>query len=215
MKEQIKPFIVFIAWIMLAACSSSKESTGVWVNKEKTKGKSYNKIFFVVVSADVSVRLQLETELAMAATSRGYQAVKSIDLIPHSLDNPKPPSKEEVVDKVKTSGCDAVFVASLLHKDETMRYTPESTSYSVMPYYSLVGNYYGYYSQVYPNVYKPGYYTNDKHYFMQSNFYDAASEEIMFAVKSDIFKPSSLPKFSKTYMTTLMKQLEQAKLLKK
>ncbi|HEX6182131.1 MAG TPA: hypothetical protein VFZ47_12850 [Chitinophagaceae bacterium] len=209
-------FKVIIAAFLFAACSSSKENTGVWLNKEKIQpGKKYSKIFIVVVTADVSVRTQLENDLAVAISSKGYQAVKSIDLIPHSLSDPKPPSKDSIVAKVKSTGCDAVFVASLMNKDEAMRYTPSKSTYSVMPYYSLVGNYYGYYSSVYTTSYEPGYYTNDKEYFVLSNFYDAASEEIMWSVQSEVFNPTSIATFSKSYMTTLVKQLENSKLLKK
>ena len=208
--------LVIAAALLFAACSSSKETTGVWVNKEKIQpGKTYNKIFVVVVTADVEIRTRLETDLVAAITSKGREAVRSIDLIPHDLSNPKPPSKEEVVSKVKASNCDAVFVASLMDKAEDIRYTPSKSTYSVMPYYSLVGNYYGYYSQVYTTSYQPGYYTNDKQYFVQSNFYDATSEEIMWSVQSEVFNPSSLTKFSKSYMATLVKQLEKSKLLKK
>ena len=62
---------------------------------------------------------------------------------------------------------------------------------------------------------RPGYYSNDKTYFMQSNLFDKASQELMFSVQSDIFNPSSLASGSRTYISTLMKQLEKAKLLKK
>ena len=212
-----KPLLtIIIAALLIAACSSSKENTGVWVNKEKLQpGKTYNKIFIVVVSADVSVRTTLENDLAAAASSKGYQVVKSIDHIPHSLSDPKPPSKDSVVAKVKSTGCDAVFVAGLMNKDESIRYTPSKSTYSVMPYYSMVGNYYGYYSSVYTTSYQPGYYSNDKEYFVQSNFYDAATEEIMWSVQSEVFNPTSIAAFSKSYMTALVKQLEKSKLLKK
>jgi hypothetical protein len=204
-----------IAALMLTACGSSKDTAGVWVNKEKIKDKSFSKVFIVAVTADPSARVQIENDLAAAATARGYQAVKSYDVIKPSLDTPKAPSKDEVVSKVKESGADAVFIASLLNKDEAIHYTPSKTGYSVMPYYSMMGNYYGYYSQVYPTVYTPGYYSEEKSFFILSNFYDAASEEIMWSVQSEVFNPSSLQKFSKDYMAALVKQLEKAKLLKK
>ena len=57
--------------------------------------------------------------------------------------------------------------------------------------------------------------TKEKTYFMQGNLYDAASEEIMWSVQSKIFNPSSVKKFSKSYTASLVKQLEQEKLLKK
>jgi len=50
---------------------------------------------------------------------------------------------------------------------------------------------------------------------MQSNLYDAASQEIMWSVQSEIFNPSSLDKFSRSYTQTLIKQLQDDGLAKK
>ena len=133
-------------------------------------------------------------------------------MIPFVLSDTKVPTKEEVVSKVKESGCDAVFVASLLKKEEDVHYEPGKTAYAIQPYYTY---YSAYYSHWYPSVSTPDYYSHEKNYFMQSNLYDAASEEIMWSVQSEIFNPSSLKEFSKTYTSTLIKQLEQEKLLKK
>jgi len=210
--------ILLLVGLGFTGCKSSKESTGstgVWVNKEKIQGKQFHKIFIVVVTADILARTQLENDLAAVATARGYEAVKSMDLLPISLDNPKKPTKEEVVAKVKESGCDAVFVASLLNKDESIRYVPGKSSYSMLPYYSYTGTYYGYYNNTYETVVQPSYYAHDKNYFMQSNLYDVASEELMWSVQSELFNPSDIQKFSKGYTTSLIKELEKIKLMKK
>ena len=198
--------------LVLAACSSGKESTGVWVNKEKIQGKSFHKVFIVVMTADIQARVRLENDLAATAISHGYEAVKSVEAIPPVLSDPKMPTKDEVVGKVTSSGCDAVFVASLLDKNESVHYTPGTTAYSIQPYYTY---YPGYYSNWYPSVSTSDYYAHDKKYFLQSNLYDVASQEIMWSVQSQIFNPESLEKFSKEYTTTLIKQLEKEKLLKK
>jgi hypothetical protein len=50
---------------------------------------------------------------------------------------------------------------------------------------------------------------------MQSNLYDVASEEIMWSVQSKVFSPETIKKFSQAYTSTLVKQLEKAKLMKK
>jgi len=199
--------------LFLAACSSPKESTtGVWVNKDKIQGKSFNKIFIVVMTADPEARSTVENDLAAVATSRGHPVVKSIDVITTSLKDPKLPTKDEVVAKVKETTCDAVFVATLLKKEESVGYTPGTSAYSVAPYQTY---YPGYYSYWYPSVSTPSYYDHEKTYFMQSNLYDVASEEIMWSVKSKIFSPETLKKFSKQYTSTLVKQLEKEKLVKK
>lgn len=201
--------------IVFSGCSTSNKSTGVWVNKEKIQGKSYNSVFIVVMSADMDARNTLETDLAAAATAKGYKAIKSVDVMPPSLSNPSVPEKEEIVSKEKASGCNAVFVASLLKKEEDIRYVPGAASYSPLPYYTWSGNYHGYYRHWYPTLYSSGYYEQNKTYFMQGNLYDVASEEIMWSVQSEIFNPSSIKKFSSSYTKKLVKQLEKEGLLKR
>ena len=202
---------LMITGFILAACSSSKESTGVWVNKDKPKDKKYQKIFFIVMTADVEARSVIETDLAKAAASKGFQTVKSIDVLPVVMSDPKMPTRDEVVSKIKESGCDAVFIASLLRKEEEVYYEPGTTTYAIRPYYTY---YSAYYSNWYPSVSTRDYYANEKTYFMQSNLYDAASEIIMMSVQSKIFDPSSLKLFSGNYTYTLFNQLKKEKIIK-
>ena len=213
--RRIKLILLMAFVLIFSACSPVKQSTGVWVNKEKIQGKTFNNIFIIVMTADIQARVQVEKDLEAAALSYGYKAVKSIDVMAPSLDDPKMPTKEEVVSKVKASGCNAVFIASLLSKEEAVRYTPGGTSYTVLPYYSYIGNYYGYYGNAYQTVTHASYYTQEKEYFMQSNLYDVATEEIMWSAQSEVFNPANLPRFSQIYISTLLKQLEKEKLLKK
>lgn len=215
MKKNLLLIFVLITALSIA-CSTGKRSTGVWMNHEKLAGKSFKKIFILVLTANIEARTQVENDLAAAAALKGYEAVKSIDLLPPSFYDTAMPAKDEIVRKVKASGCDAVFVASLLRKEEAVKHTPGRTSYAAQPYYTWGGgNYYGYYSYMRPTVYTPDYYTTEKNYFMQSNLYDAASEEIIWSVQSGIFNPSSLKKFSQAYMTSLINQLDEEKMLKK
>jgi hypothetical protein len=46
--------------IILASCASSKDTAGVWVNKEKIQGKSYSNFFVIVMTADIEARVKLE-----------------------------------------------------------------------------------------------------------------------------------------------------------
>jgi len=201
--------------IFLYACSTSKEVNDVWVNKEKATGKTFHNIFIVALTADIDIRTTLEKDLAAAALTKGFKAVKSMDVLVPSLQNPKMPTKEEVVNAVKASDCDAVLITSLLKKEDDVKYTPEKNASSIGTTNNHVGGYYGYYSYWYPSVYSPAYYSVNKKYFIQTNLYEVASEEIMWKVESKVFNPTSLEGFSRSYITGLMKQLEKAKPLKK
>src|SRR5689334_7142170 len=205
-------FAIFMTALVVVACTSTKETTGVWVNKDKMQGKSFSKIFIVAMSADPEVRSTVENDLARIATARGHAVVKSIDVIQTNLKDPKLPTKDDVVAKVKESGCDGVFVAAVLKKEESLGYTAGTTAYSVQPYQTY---YPGYYSYWYPSVSTPSYYDHEKTYVIQSNLYDVASEEIMWSVQSKVFSPETLKKFSQSYTSTLIKQLEKSKLIKK
>ena len=55
--------------ITLAACASSKETPGVWVNKEKIQGKSYSNFFVIVMTADIEARVRLENDIAATIIS--------------------------------------------------------------------------------------------------------------------------------------------------
>ncbi|HEX6191426.1 MAG TPA: hypothetical protein VFZ42_03640 [Chitinophagaceae bacterium] len=206
---------IMVVIFLIVSCTASKGTAGVWVNEEKAKGKSFSKIFVIVMTADVEARLNVETEIVNAAVSRGIQAVKSIDLLPMDIHNPKMPTKDEVVSKLKENACDAIFIASVLQKDEKVGYTQGGTAYAKAPYYVQGGDFYGYFSDWHPTVSMPSYYTHDKTYYMLSNLYDVASAEIMFSIKSEVFNPSSLASFSRSYVKTLFSKLEEAKLLKK
>jgi len=187
----------------------------VWVNKEKIQGKSYSNFFVIVMTADIEARVKLENDIAATITSRGHKAIKSYEVLPADLKDPKPPAVEDLIAKIKASDCDAVFLTSLLDKNEDVGYTTGGTQYTMRTDYSWAGTFFGYYSHYYSTLTTSGYYSTDKTYIMQSNLFDKASQEKMFAVKSEIFNPSSLSSFSRTYISTLMKQLSKAKLLKK
>lgn len=206
-------FLIIV--IAMAACSSSKDTAGAWINKEKLAGKSYKNIFIYVASADIQARSYVESELSNAAVSKGYSAVKSIDVIKPSLDNPQLPSKDQLAQAISQTSCDGAFMVTLLRKEESVRYTPGTTAYAPMPYYSFHGNMWGYYSYYQPTISTPGYYNKDKEYFIQSNFYDVSTQELMVSVQSEIYNPTSVGNFSKMYIKDVIKQMEKAGLLKK
>ena len=214
MKRVCVSCLIIVA-IFLAACASSKETSGVWVNKEKIQGKSYSNFFVIVMTADIEARVKLENDIAATITSRGHKAIKSYEVLPADLKDPKPPAVDALIEKLKASDCDAVFLTSLLDKNEDVGYTQGGTQYTMQTDYSWAGTFFGYYSHYYSTLTSTGYYSTDKTYIMQSNLFDKASQEKMFSVQSQIFNPSSLSSFSRTYISTLMKQLSKAKLLKK
>ena len=209
MKRAHLLFTITIVTIF-SACAPTQEYTGVWVNKDKIKGKSYKSIFIIAVTPDLQVRQRFESDIDSVIVSRGLKAVKSIDVMPPTSDA-KMPTKEEMVAKIKASGCDAVFIATLLKKIDDVNYTPGHNATSLVPN----GNYYGFYSYYYTTVSTPSYLSQDKIYVMQSDLFDVATEEKMWSAESSVMNPSSLQRMSRVYVNKLVNQLTEQGAIKK
>ncbi len=212
MKKQLSIFCLCL--ITLASCDLSSQLSGVWVNQEKLQNKQYQKVYVIAQTSVIAARQSIEDELAVVAQQKGYQVVKSIDVMPPSLNDTSLPTREAIVNSVKASGCDAAFVITLLKKEESVRYIPGVTVYSPMPYYSWNGRMIRYYDHWRTTIAGPGYFTKDQTYFLESNLYDVATEELMLSVQSDLFNPPSLQSFTRSFVKDLVRKMQKAGLLK-
>lgn len=220
----MKPIHIFSAFIffLLAACSSPKNATG-----KKAEVKSYNNLFIIANTADIEVRVRLEKELAAAAESKGYKAVKSIDIIPPVLSDPKPPSQEELVNKVKATGCDALCIIYFIKNREEVKHTPGVNFKGTEPVITglvalLVGikDYNNNFKMDDDPKYKkdisdPGFYTKEKGFYIVSELFDAASAENIYSERSESFDEANLVPFSTGYLAGWVNHLESKKILKK
>ncbi len=198
---------------LLAACSPSQEVTSFWKNPEKSPNRPYKSVFIAVLAQDRAAKTTLESDLADVAESFGLKATKSGEVFQQTFTKEGMPSKEEMLTKIRALGCDAIFTVSLLDVRSEQRYVPGNTAYAgayaPYPYYGYYGGFYGYYVSVYPVVTAPGYYTNDKRYFIEGNLYDAATEKIQWSMQSSAYNPSSLSSFSRGYAKLLVETLRQ------
>ncbi len=204
--------VLLVSLAFLTGCGTSQTVTNYWQNPKRSPNRPYKSIFIMAVTQNAAARNTVETELAAALEERGFGAVKSVDALPGTFSKPAPTSKEEMLAKLRELKCDGVFTVSILDVKSDQRYVPGTTTYATAyapyPQYSYYGNFYGYYSTMYPAVSTPGYYTEDKTYFLESNLYDAATEEIQFSMQSKAWNPSNLSTFSRGYVKLLMEQLD-------
>lgn len=208
-----RKYVLLLIIFFVSGCSSSKKGSGtVWVNPDNPKDKTYTSIFITAITADPEARVIVENDLASIATARGLRVVKSIDVINIDIKNPRVVTKEEVIEKVTQGNCEAVFTVALVKKDESLQHMEGGTAYSASNYYSWNN---GYYSNMQTSVQVKDYYSHDKTYYMQTNFYDASSKELAWSAQSTIFKPISLKDFSNDYCKTLIDQLQKARVIKK
>ena len=196
---------------IIVSCSSSKgtiKTTASWVNKERKVQTPYKSTFIVVLTDNREVKTVLENNLAKAVRDKGLTAYTSMENFRPITGREGLPVKESFLKKVAELNCESIFTVALIHETSETRYTPSSTvSYSPYPtygYYGMFGGYYDYQS----TVYTPGYYTNDKKFFIESNLYDAKSQELVLSIQSKADNPDVIEKSSKKYTEELIKELK-------
>ncbi|HMT28040.1 MAG TPA: hypothetical protein PKD91_02050 [Bacteroidia bacterium] len=214
MKKEYQKFIYGVLLLsLLTACAPTVKVTGSWKNPQQEKDKKYSKIFVLAITGNGAIRESLENELGAAALKRGFEVVKSMDAFQNPASGTLVIKKEDLMNKVRELGCDGIITFAVLDQKEESRYVPGNLSYNPIGYgfYDVFNSYYNYWS---PVVYTSGYFSNDKYYYLESNFFDASSEKLIWSVQSETLNPSGLSKFSKQYTTTLVDQLKKDNVIK-
>jgi hypothetical protein len=210
MKHSI--YLLFILAILFSACSSSQKITSSWVNRDLLPKGPYKSIFILVITQNDATNFVVEDDMSKVIKARGVKTVKSTSIfIPNFLATGGI-SKEDLANAIKKAGCDAVFTIALLDTKTDQRYQ-QGTAYSPMGY-GFYGSYYGYYNYYSPRVYSPGYYTTDKTYYIESNFYDLVSDQLLWSIQSEAYNPANLDSWFKSYSKQLLYQLKKEGLIK-
>lgn len=199
--------IVFAAMAFVVACGPSQKVTSSWKNPQVTTTPEYKKVFITALVSNPSYRSIIERDLAAAASARGLQTVSGMDIFPATFTKESAPTKDEILQKIRSVGADAILTVSLVDKTSETRYVPGTTTYTPHLGYGGFGGYYGYaYGSYYSS---PGYYTEDKTYFMEARLFDVATENMIWSAQSEAYNPSKIDKFSRDYTAVLVERMQQ------
>ncbi|MGD8922026.1 MAG: hypothetical protein PVH24_02175 [Candidatus Zixiibacteriota bacterium] len=209
----MRPTLAVLLCVLMALMFScaSQEVTSFWRASEEKPRQTYDSVFIMVLTSHRAARTLLEGDLSKVATDHGLKAVRSVDHFPVVLSEVSGPTTDEVMAKAKERGCDAIFTLSLLDVQSEQHYVPGTVGYGTYysPRYDYYGRFHGYYSRVYPVVVSPGYYTENRTYFVEANLFDVASGEIQWSMQSKAYNPDSIKDFSKNYTKLLVDRLEK------
>jgi hypothetical protein len=204
---------VFIGTI-LGACGSTTEITGSW-QSDNAKDKKINSLLVTGLTSKTNARQTVENDLANQLQKNDYKAIKSMDVIPPTFTEGKEPDKEALLDKIKGTDVDAILTVALIDKETETRYVPGDYAYTPISRFGYYGRFLGYYYTWYPTLYSPGYYAEDKVYFLEANLYDAKTEELLWSAQSETYNPRGLSDFSRDFASVLIKKMEKDGLLTK
>jgi len=211
----MKRKITILSFVVLfIACGTTTEIMGSWAKPDITKNKSYSKVFIAALTENNTVQNNLENSLAAAAQERGIETSTSAQAFKQKFTLNSKPEKNEILDMVKSKNADAIFTVSILDKETESRYVPGSSTYYAPMQYGYYGRFSTYYNSVYPMAYDPGYYVEDKIYYLESNLYDVETEELIWSAQSKTMNPSDIDSFAKDYTKTMVNNLIKEGILK-
>jgi len=197
---------LFAGLIIFSSCSST-QVTSSWKANDIPAATTYKKIMVlgIINQKDRTLREALENQLVNDLKEQGYDAHSALqEYGPKAFDKF---TEDEIADQLKNSGYDAVLTTVLLDKTKDKQYTPGNVSYQP------VGVYYNrfrrYYTTVYDRVYTPGYYTVSTNFFLESNFYDTNTGDLIYSVQSKAFDPSSSTSLSNDYANMVIKDMKK------
>lgn len=191
--------------LLLSSCGPAQKVTSSWKDPSY-QPKGYKKIFIAALVQNKNVKAKLEAEMSAAASSMGYQVVKSMDEFPPTFTKETAPTKEAIMDKVRELGCELIYTVTLTHRQSETRYVP-GTAYAPFPGYGYgFGGYYGYWM---PYAYDPGYYTTDRTYFMEGSLFEVSTEKLIWSVQTESYNPASIESFSQGLTQIMMEQAKK------
>jgi hypothetical protein len=202
--------------LFLMACSSSQRVTSSWINKEAIPDEPYKTICIIALVPDKTAKLSIEDKMAKLLTDRGVKAVKSTELFPLTFTDNEEIPREKLVERMKGAGCDGIFTIAELDVKTEERYVPGTQPMPLPPFrYRYYNSYYSYYAYRYNQIYEPGYVTTETTYFFETNFYDLATENLLWSVQSEAFEPTGIDSWFQGYSSLLINQLKKEGMLAK
>jgi hypothetical protein len=207
----IKNVSVAFLLMVLASCTGTR-ITHSW-KSEKAPVANYSKIMVLglIREADIRIREKMEDHMVGDLKDLGYNAASSLrEYGPKAFDKME---EAAAIEKIKSSGVNAVITIVMLDKTRERYYVPGHISYS--PYGIYYDRFWGYYNTMYGRIYSPGYYEVSTRYFWESNLYDITSNELIYSVQTESFDPANTEMLGHEYGRMIIKDMVKKKVLTK
>lgn len=195
--------------VLITGCTTSR-ITSSWKAPDMPP-KSFQKITVLglIREADRSIREKIENHLVGDLNDLGYTAISSFAQFgPKAFEDL---NEEQVYQKLKESGADAVLTIVLLNKEKERYYVPATVVYS--PYSQYYHRFEGYYGTLITRIASPGYYNVSTRYFWESNLYDLNTRELVYSVQTQSFDPSSTESLGHEYGRMIVEDMVKKNIL--
>jgi hypothetical protein len=198
--------------VCVAGCSSSTKITALWKSPKNLDSPPRN-VLVAALTARTSARQQVETDLVNLLQENGVEATSSIELLPPNLQSADKPDPSALLKKVTEKNVDAIITIALVDKQKETRYVGGASGYAPITSFGYYGRFSGYYTAWFPMMVSPGYYQEDKRYFIETNLYDAKSERLLWSAQSETYNPTNLKTFSENFAQVIINKMKADRLI--
>jgi hypothetical protein len=136
--------------------------------------KYFKNLLIMGLVNNVNLRNDVENEVVFAARKAGILSTNGMSLFPPELGKPFE-DIERVKSRLREGGFDGIITVTLIDV-QSERYTASDTQYLPFVYYDRFRNYY---YQTNELVYRPGYFTRNTKYFIETNFYELGNGKLV------------------------------------
>ena len=205
--------LLIIAALYVAGCGPTTQITASWKNPDEQLTGSVNTIFVTALTGRPAIRQNIENDIAAVLEKKGYNTVKSMDVLPPTFSAEQTPNRDTLLTHISATRADVILTVALIDEKTETRYVPGAYGYAPIPRFDYYGTFWRYYTNWYPTLNSPGYYEENKVYFLETNLYDAKTEELLWSAQSESYNPVSLPEFSDEFAKVVISKLEDDRIL--
>jgi len=209
LRKKLLLVIAALAGLVCLAVASPKLEFS-WKNPSYAGG-TFKKILVLALNGKAANRAEFEDELVAALTRPGEKAEPSYEYMPRP--DLTPIDMNDLRELLRDRKFDAIVVARLTKKDEKTTYVPGEV-YTPFPYY---GTFYGYYGELSPVIYTPGYMETEKEARVEVNVYSTAKPEgeLVWTGTTNLFDANSPMKAIKDLVKIVSKELEKENIIER
>lgn len=160
------------------------------------------------MTSNVSAKQAVETGLQNMLQDKGLTIVRSMEVFPPTFSNQTGQQRELILSKIQETRADGILTIALLKKESENRYVG-GAGWNPGLRFGYYNRFWNYYSNWHPYLYDPGYYDEREVYYLETNLYNAQTEELIWAAQSETYDPTSIDDFLKGYVKSIYERMQK------
>ncbi|MDD3619088.1 MAG: hypothetical protein RBR09_03810 [Desulfobulbaceae bacterium] len=196
-----------VLFFLLSAGCSQTSVTGVW-KKSDFAGPPFRSVLVVALTGEDINKALWENIMADQLNRSNISAVPCTQAFPRENNV----TREKIEAYVRQHAIEGMLVTRLVDTRTEQVYHPPRGVYYGGPFW-YYNHFYNYYPYVYDRVYSPGYTSTHTIVLLETNLYQAATQELVWSMSSDTFDPRSINQLVESVSKKVIQGLRKDRLI--